>query len=70
MWDWQTIIALLLVASAAVWVMRRVVRIVSRGLAGDVKQIACGACPKKSGTDRTDPLKTTPLVQLGDKQER
>lgn len=65
MWDWQTIVALALVAAAGLWIGARILRTVSRTLRGDLKSISCGSCPKSTAVDRSEPVKTKPLVQLG-----
>lgn len=67
--DWQTITAGIIVAAAAGWLLRRIVRNVAGGLRGDPNHAACGSCPKNSSSKHSESIKVTPLVQLGDKQD-
>ena len=62
MWDWQTITALFLVASAGLFVMRRVRNLFAGGSAGCGNGTgACGNCPSSQPQTAVD-QKT--LVQL------
>lgn len=56
--NWQSVIAIVIVAVAALWLIRRVVRTVRGGLRGEVNP-GCGHCPKRQ-TKQAD----TTLVQL------
>ncbi len=62
--DWQTIIAWTIVASSAVWLVRRVVRIVKSGSRdGAGHMSSCGHCPRNR-----EAASTQPLVSLGTKR--
>jgi hypothetical protein len=59
--EWQAIVATVIVIAAALWLVRRMWRIIksgSRGGGGDV--VGCGTCHKNP-----DVAEATPLVQLG-----
>ncbi len=64
MFDWQPLVAGLIVAAAAVWLARRVLRIVRSGSRdGEGHLSSCGSCPKNP-----EAANPTPLVQLGKKE--
>ena len=67
--DWQTLTAGIIVAAAAIWLTRRMMRNVRGGLRGDPDAGACGSCPKNTTSKHSESIKVTPLVQLGDKQD-
>jgi hypothetical protein len=67
--DWQTVTAGIIVAAAALWLTRRIVRNVVGGLRGDPNHGACGSCPKNTSGKHSESIKVTPLVQLGEKQD-
>lgn len=56
---WQPIIAGLIVAVAAAWLVRRMYRTIKRGLSG-TSVGSCGNCPKNVHAKQNPPL-----VQLG-----
>ncbi len=59
--SWQTIVATIIVAAAAIWLVRRVWRIVRSGSRdGDGHVSSCGTCHRNP-----DAVKAAPLVQLG-----
>jgi hypothetical protein len=63
--DWQTIVASLIVAAAALWLARRVWRIVVTGSRdGEGHVSSCGTCSKNP-----EAAHTQPLVQLGKRSE-
>ncbi len=58
---WQTIIATIIVAAAAIWLVRRISRIVTSGSRdGEGHISSCGTCYKNP-----EAVDTTPLVKLG-----
>jgi len=60
--DWQTIVALIAVAAAFVFVLKRLYRIVTRSDQG------CGSsCSSCSASDPQHNIKQVPLIQIGDK---
>ncbi len=64
--DWQSIIATLVVALAAVWLVRRIARIVASGSRdGEGHVSACGHCPRNP-----EAASTQPLVSLGVKPRK
>jgi hypothetical protein len=59
--DWQAIVATIIVVAAALWLARRVWRIVVTGSRDGEGQIgSCGTCSKNP-----EATPTKPLVQLG-----
>ena len=66
--DWQTIIALTIVALTAFWLTRRAVHRIASGLRGTGSAHDCGSCSKNRPVHPDRPsTKTTSLVMLGDK---
>lgn len=64
--DWQSIVALSIVALAAAWLVRRISRIVRSGSRdGEGHVSACGHCPRNP-----EAANTQPLVTLGKSQHR
>lgn len=61
--DWQSIVAILVVLTAALWLVNRAWRIIQRNANGG-RVGACGHCPKS-----TESAKRTPLVQLSAKSD-
>jgi len=65
LFDWQTIVALMIVLAAVFWLARRVLRIVRSGSRdGEGHVSSCGTC-----TNNPEAAKPTPLVQLGKKSD-
>ena len=63
--DWQAIIATIIVIAAAVWLLRRVWRIVSSGSRdGEGHVTSCGTCNRNP-----DAVSASPLVTLGKKRK-
>ena len=59
--DWQAIVATIIVIAAALWLVRRVWRIVQSGSRdGEGHVSSCGTCNRNP-----DAATTTPLVELG-----
>lgn len=57
--DWQTIFAMLIVALAAAWLVRRIARIVVSGSRdGEGHVSACGHCPRNPEAAHTQPIVT------------
>ena len=62
--DWQTIIAMVVVIAAAVWLSWRAWRICRRALSGG-RLTDCAHCPRSA-----ESTKGSPLVQLGSGRSR
>ena len=59
--DWQSIVATIIVVAAALWLARRIWRIVTTGSRdGEGHVSGCGTCHKNP-----EAAHATPLVQLG-----
>lgn len=65
--DWQGIVAGIIVALAALWLLRRMWRTVQRGLRGDASSAACSSCPKSSSPLRRE---QGSVVQLDRKKQQ
>ena len=66
--DWQTWVTLLIVAAAATWLMRRVIRTVSKAFGSTAGPISgCGHCPRNPASPAQHNV--VPLESIGTKRK-